>query len=163
MLSSLTISSRSKPGWPSEAREHPALVALLMKCLLGYARDVLQIPVLDMTAIKVPRPPRRQVSYLSPEELEKFLSAIPLRTWTGKARLSGYCFRALVETLAATGMRISESLSLNRDSLNQERKEAVIVGKGNKQRTVFFTDRALQWITLESCTFCHPEEQAPYR
>jgi len=118
-----------------------------MKCLLGYARDVLHIPVLDMTAIKVPRPPRRQVSYLSPEELEHFLSAIPLRTWTGKPRLSGYCFRALVETLAATGMRISESLSLNRDSLNHERKQAAIIGKGNKQRTVFFTDRALQWIT----------------
>lgn len=118
-----------------------------MKCLLGYARDVLHIPVLDMTAIKVPRPPRRQVAYLSPEELEKFVSAIPLRTWTGKPRLSGYCFRALVETLAATGMRISESLSLNRDSLNHERKPAAIIGKGNKQRTVFFTDRALQWVT----------------
>jgi len=70
-----------------------------------------------------------------------------LRTWTGKARLSGFGFRTLVETLSATGMRISEALSLDRDSINRERKEAVIIGKGNRQRTVFFTDRALEWIT----------------
>jgi integrase/recombinase XerD len=118
-----------------------------MKSILMYTRDVLEIPVMDVSAIKAPRPPRRQVSYLTPEELEIFLAAIPLRTWTGKTRLSGHCFRALVETLASTGMRISEALSLNREMINFERKEAIIIGKGNKQRTVFFTDRALQWIT----------------
>src|SRR6266705_1480600 len=26
-----------------------------MKCLLGYARDVLHVPILDLTAIRVPR------------------------------------------------------------------------------------------------------------
>jgi integrase/recombinase XerD len=43
-------------------------------------------------------------------------------------------------------MRISEALSLNRDSVDFERCEARVVGKGNKERTVFFTDRALIWI-----------------
>ena len=43
-------------------------------------------------------------------------------------------------------MRISEALSLNRDSIDFERSEARIIGKGNKERTVFFTDRALGWI-----------------
>src|SRR5215467_10737817 len=56
------------------------------------------------------------------------------------------CFRALVEALLGTGMRISEALSLQRSSINFETGEAKIVGKGNKQRTVFFSSRALNWV-----------------
>jgi integrase/recombinase XerD len=44
-------------------------------------------------------------------------------------------------------MRISEALSLNRTDIDFERREARIIGKGRKQRTVFFTDRALSWLT----------------
>ncbi len=43
-------------------------------------------------------------------------------------------------------MRIGEVLSLNRTSIDFERKEARVIGKGNKERTVFFTDRALHWL-----------------
>jgi len=141
------ISFKARMGERRTGESRIAVIVNAMKCLLVYARDVLQLPILDLGAIKVPRAPRRQVSYLTAAELETFLAAIPLRTWTGKARLSGFGFRTLVETLSATGMRISEALSLDRDSINRERKEAVIIGKGNRQRTVFFTDRALEWIT----------------
>jgi site-specific recombinase XerD len=43
-------------------------------------------------------------------------------------------------------MRITEALNLDRDSIDRVRLEAVIIGKGNKQRTVFFTERGLRWI-----------------
>jgi integrase/recombinase XerD len=69
-----------------------------------------------------------------------------LHTGFGRERLSQVCFRALVETLAATGMRISEALALNTDSVDLSKGEAVVIGKGNKQRTVFFTERAISWI-----------------
>jgi integrase/recombinase XerD len=118
-----------------------------LKCLLQYCRDILSLPVLDPTRVRAPRVPRRDVTYLTPEELEKLLASIPLRTWAGKPRLPGYCLRALVETLAATGMRISEALSLDRNSIDYQKKEAVIVGKGNRARVVYFTDRALNSIT----------------
>ena len=39
-----------------------------------------------------------------------------------------------------------EALSLGRDSINFENKEAKIIGKGNKERTVFFNDRSLEWV-----------------
>lgn len=118
-----------------------------MKSLLRYARDMLKVPVVDLATITVPRAPRRAVVYLTNEELAKFIEAIPLRTFEGRPRLAGYRFRALVETLAATGMRLSEVLSLDRDSIDFSRCRAVIVGKGNKERTVLFTDTALHWIT----------------
>jgi site-specific recombinase XerD len=140
------ISFKARMAERGAGESRIAIIVNAMKCLLVYARDVLQIPILDLGAIRAPRAPRRQVSYLTADELETFLAAIPLRSWTGKPRLSGYGFRALVETLAATGMRISEALSLERDSIDRERKEALIIGKGNKERLVFFTDRALAWI-----------------
>ncbi|MDT8067951.1 MAG: tyrosine-type recombinase/integrase [Terriglobia bacterium] len=123
-----------------------ASIIVGMKCLLQYVRDVLGVAVMDLTGIRTPKAPSREVTYLTHDELGIFFAAIRLQTWTGEPRYSGYCFRALAETLLATGMRISEALALDRNSIDLVAKEAVIVGKGNKQRTVFFTDRALEWL-----------------
>ena len=55
-------------------------------------------------------------------------------------------------------MRISEVLSLNQRDIDFANREARIIGKGNKQRTVFFTERALEWIAQYSAlrTDSHP-------
>ena len=117
-----------------------------MKCLLLYAQDILQIPVPDLKKLKGVRPPRREVVYLKNDEINQFIRAIHLQSgWTRQLHVSGYCFRALVETLLSTAMRISEVLSLNRD-IDFEKREVVIIGKGNKQRTVYFTPQSIEWI-----------------
>jgi len=61
-------------------------------------------------------------------------------------RINGLRFRTLVEVLLGTGMRISEALSLNRNQIDYEKAEAKIIGKGSKERVVFFNQRALDWI-----------------
>lgn len=53
--------------------------------------------------------------------------------------------RAILEVLFATGMRISELVSLNRRDLNIEGK-IFITGKGRKQRFVYLTERAQQYM-----------------
>jgi len=121
-------------------------ITYALKNALIFARDVLGVPVMNVTLIRAPGAPRRQVVYLTTDEYAEFVEAIPLYTGFGRQRLTQLCFRALVETLAATGMRISEALSLNVESVDLSKGEAVVIGKGNKQRTVFFTDRALSWI-----------------
>jgi|SRR6266850_674723 len=121
-------------------------VICAVKSILTYARDILRLPVIDLTAVKLPKKPKRAVVYLSNEELDQFIETIPLRTWEGKFRIAGYRFRALVEVLATTGMRISEALSMNRDDVDFEQGEARIIGKGNKQRTVFFSAQAREWL-----------------
>ncbi len=121
-------------------------ITYALKNALIFARDVLSVPVMNVTLIRAPGAPRRQVVYLTPNEYSEFVETIPLYTGFGRQRLSQFCFRALVETLAATGMRISEALSLNVDSVDLSKGEAVVIGKGNKQRTVFFTQRAITWI-----------------
>ena len=54
--------------------------------------------------------------------------------------------KALLETLFSTGLRVSELASLNRDTVNLERKEFGVVGKGRKERLVFLSDSAAQWL-----------------
>lgn len=49
--------------------------------------------------------------------------------------------RAIFEVLFATGMRISELVSLNRRDINESGK-ILITGKGRKQRFVYLTERA---------------------
>jgi site-specific recombinase XerD len=59
-------------------------------------------------------------------------------------QLSRLCFRALIEVLLGTGARISDILSLDRANVLFERHEAKIIGKGNKERIIFFTERSLE-------------------
>lgn len=54
--------------------------------------------------------------------------------------------RALLETLFSTGLRVSELSSLNRETVNLERREFSIVGKGSKERIVFLSDSAVKWL-----------------
>jgi integrase/recombinase XerD len=117
-----------------------------VKRLLLFCRDQLLLPVLDPAAITIPKRPRREVVFLTPDEVARFVAAIPLTTSKNQPHHPGIRFRALVETLLGTAMRIGEALSLNRTSIDFERKEARVIGKGNKERTVFFTDRALHWL-----------------
>lgn len=53
--------------------------------------------------------------------------------------------RAILETLFATGMRISELVNLNRRDLN-DKGRIFIIGKGRKQRFVYLTERAKQYL-----------------
>jgi site-specific recombinase XerD len=117
------------------------------KRLLLFCRDRLGLLVLDPNLVTIPKRPRREVVYLTPEEVERFVRAIPLTTSKNQPHRPGLRFRALVEALLGSAMRIGEVLSLDRDDIDFERKEARVIGKGNKERTVFFTDRALEWIS----------------
>ncbi len=53
--------------------------------------------------------------------------------------------RAILETLFATGMRISELVNLNKRDLNDEGR-IFITGKGRKQRFVYLTERAQEYL-----------------
>lgn len=48
---------------------------------------------------------------------------------------------ALVDLLASTGMRIGELVKLNKDDINFEERECVVLGKGDKERRVYFDAR----------------------
>lgn len=49
---------------------------------------------------------------------------------------------ALIDLLASTGMRVGELVLLDRDDIDFTNRECVVLGKGNKQRKVYFDARA---------------------
>ena len=49
---------------------------------------------------------------------------------------------ALIDLLAATGMRVGELVLLNRDDIDFTNRECIVLGKGNKQRKAYFDARA---------------------
>ena len=49
---------------------------------------------------------------------------------------------AIVDLLASTGMRIGELVRLDRKDVNLHERECLVMGKGNKQRPVYFDARA---------------------
>ena len=117
-----------------------------IKRLLQYCHERLELPVLDSARVVIPVRPRREVIYLTTDEVDRFLRVIPLWTQKNQPHLHGLRFRALVEVLLGSAMRIGEALSLNRVDIDFQRKEARVIGKGDKERSVFFTDRALYWL-----------------
>jgi integrase/recombinase XerD len=117
-----------------------------LKQFLLFCRERLELAVLDPDLVTIPKRPRREVVYLTADEVERFVQSIPITTSKNEIHHPGLRFRALVEALLGSAMRIGELLSLNRTDIDFERKEARVIGKGNKERTVFFTDRALHWL-----------------
>jgi site-specific recombinase XerD len=63
-----------------------------------------------------------------------------------RARLVTARNRAILHTLYASGMRVSEVSSLSRPDIDWERGHAQIIGKGGRQRLVFFSPDSLAAI-----------------
>lgn len=121
-----------------------------MKSFLRFCREAMNLNVLDEKQVRPPKIRRREVLYLSNEEVREFVDGIKIynqsRKFKDTVQMDGLRLRTLVEVLLGTGMRISEALSLDRDGIDFEKGEAKIIGKGSKERTVFFTQRAMEWI-----------------
>lgn len=101
---------------------------------------------------------RIDVSTLSPEKVElgdseprplKVLDDTQLKVLLDApdaTKKDGMRDRAILETLFSTGLRVSELAHLNRDTINLERKEFGIIGKGGKERVVFVSNSAASWL-----------------
>jgi integrase/recombinase XerD len=116
-------------------------VVYAVRSFMLYCKNFLNLNVIQTKQIRPPKRFKREVIFLTKEEIEAFLNTIKTK------RMNDLRFRVLVEVLLGTGMRIGEVLSLNRKIINWEKREAKIVGKGNKERTVFFTQRSLDWVS----------------
>lgn len=53
---------------------------------------------------------------------------------------------ALVEFMYSTGCRVGEVYRLNRNAINWESKSCIVLGKGDKEREVYFSIKAAIWL-----------------
>ncbi len=91
--------------------------------------------------VRSPKKPRRLPKQLSEAQVEALLAAPNTTTQRGLRD------RAMLETLYATGLRVSELVGLKLGQLSIDAGVVRIVGKGNKERLVPIGEEALAWIT----------------
>jgi len=96
------------------------------------------IKTLDPSLVDLPRAVKKQVTFLHFDEVEDLLNAIPSDTE------SGLRDRAIIELLFSGGLRVSELVGLNRDSINLDRREFIVRGKGKKDRPIFISEAAAE-------------------
>ena len=104
--------------------------------LRGFLKYLVrrEIKSLDPSLVDLPKVVRKQVTFLHFDEVEDMLNEIDLSTE------SGLRDRAIIELLYSGGLRVSELVNLNRDSINLERREFMVRGKGSKDRPIFISE-----------------------
>ena len=98
------------------------------------------IPCLQPDKIELARTTRKQVTFLTPEELNTIFIQPDIQTPAGLRD------RAILELLFSSGLRVSELVGLNRDHINLKRREFMVRGKGQKDRPVFISEQATAWV-----------------
>ena len=109
---------------------------------LGYLIDMDYKAPVTPGSIKLLRMEKK---HLQLSELEDFVRLIESPMQFEKSKTVALRNRAALEVLFATGMRISELLSLQKNQINKTGR-IFIQGKGKKQRFVYLTERAKKHI-----------------
>ena len=107
-------------------------------------RDMIK-KTLDLEKVKKPKVGKKEVNYLTEEEIEQFLDCIR-KDIEKRETVKNIRIMAFVMLLLQTGARIGEVLSINIEDINRQNKEVPIIGKGNKPRTLFLKDETLNCI-----------------
>lgn len=100
------------------------------------------IETMSAEKIELPKNPERQVEFLDNDELQRLFDAVKQE----KNELPRLRDIAIMQTLFSTGLRVSEVASLRRDSINLDRREFTVRGKGSKLRLVFLSQEAAEDI-----------------
>ena len=90
--------------------------------------------------VRAPKLPRRLPKNLSEKEVEALLAAPDIATPLGLRD------RAMLETLYATGLRVSELTGLTLGEVSLDMGVVRVLGKGNKERLVPLGEEAIAWI-----------------
>jgi site-specific recombinase XerD len=98
------------------------------------------IPALSADKIELAKTKRKQVTFLNPEELSRLFTQPDLD------KINGLRDRAILELLFSSGLRVSELVGLDKDHINLKRREFMVRGKGQKDRPVFISPDAAEWV-----------------
>ncbi len=120
-----------------------ATIARRLSALFNFYTFLAKRGIIGTAPERVDRPKEEKSLpvILSFEEVERLLEA------PDTSKESGMRDKAMLETMYATGLRVSELCSLPLSAINAQNRLIVIRhGKGNKQRTVPISPFALEWL-----------------
>jgi len=122
--------------WLAEMRAAglaPSTIARRVSAVRTYFRHLVLIGAREdnpAAALVLPRRPRKLPRALSPSETERLIDAA---TGTTPRTLRD---RALVELLYGAGLRVSETIGLEKNGIDLELRVVRVLGKGGKERLV---------------------------
>ena len=117
--------------------------ARLLSSLRRFYRYLLRLNVLDSdptALVESPRQGRVLPGTLTEIEVERLLRA------PDTTHPLGIRDRAMLELLYATGLRVSELVTIRQDEISLEQGIVRIIGKGRKERLVPMGEEALHWL-----------------
>jgi integrase/recombinase XerC len=117
-----------------------------VRVLFAYCRRFEYIGQNPAEEIKTMKQPKTLPAFMTQSEVDA-LCAAPERTellWVSRDK-------ALFETLYSSGCRVSELASLAMSDLAEDCRSAIVRGKGNKEREVFFADDAADALRAYLC------------
>ena len=121
--------------------QHYYLIAL--RALLNYFtdRDIECLPSKKVNLGKT-NLSNQKIKFLTLEQIKRLLDSPNPKTKNGVRD------KSIMEVLFSTGLRVAELTSLNISQLNLKNKdmELSVIGKGNKTRTVYISERAMHWL-----------------
>jgi integrase/recombinase XerD len=103
----------------------------ILKTFFAWLLNEEYIPKNPMTKIKNTKEPKRLRHALNDEEVELLRQACESDRE-----------KAIVEFLISTGCRLSEVVSVNKSDINWNEMSLFVIGKGNKERKVYFSVKA---------------------
>ena len=111
-----------------------------LRAFFGWMQQTGRTASNETDMVSAPRQPRRLPYVVSQAEIERLLMAPNTST------VLGLRDRALLETLYASGIRVSEATSVDVSDLDLHTRECKVLGKGSKQRIVLLGSSAVQLV-----------------
>jgi integrase/recombinase XerD len=130
-------------GHQSRKKTRATSVARLLSALKRFYRHGLRqgrIKADPTLRIESPKLPRGLPKSLTEEDVESLLEAPPVE------KALGLRDRAMLETLYASGLRVSELVTLKLGQVSQDMGVVRVTGKGSKERLVPLGEEAIAWI-----------------
>jgi site-specific recombinase XerD len=118
------------------------LIALRSFLTFFADKDILSLPP---EKIKLPKERlEKNINFLNIEQIKRLLESPDV------SGVQGIRDRAILESFFSTGLRVAELVALNREQLKMKPAikdmEIGVIGKGGHPRTVYFSERAVDWI-----------------
>jgi integrase/recombinase XerD len=130
-------------NWRLQQQLRSSSTSRLLSCLRGFYRyqlreaRIVEDPTLNLDNPRMGRPLPKT---LTEQDVESLLAAPDV------SEPLGLRDRTMLELLYATGLRVTELISLQLEQINSRLGVIRVVGKGNKERLVPVGDEAIHWV-----------------